>query len=71
MNAALSGADITAIPNPEQVVLFYETAHPGDNPSGGRDDVAPQCHQDGSNYAFVKGLARWVGPGEQVSFGGP
>jgi hypothetical protein len=69
MNAALSGVDIGTISNPEQVVLFYETAHPGSNPSGGRDDLAPARHRGEVNVAYLNGHAASVGPGAQVSFG--
>ena len=60
MNAALSGKVLEDIANPESVVLFYETAHPGSNPSGGPEDVVtPARHNGGSNYGFAKGTASW------------
>lgn len=56
MNAALSGASPDDVADPASTVLFYETAHPGENPSGGADDVVtPPRHVDGNNFAFVDG----------------
>ena len=38
----------------EGVVLFFETAHPGDNPAGGRTDVvSPPRHPDGNCYGLL------------------
>ncbi len=55
MNAALSGRSTVSVP--EDVVRIYETAHPGDNPHGGPDDVAvPPRHQGGNMYC-----SRWPG----------
>jgi hypothetical protein len=60
MNAALSGKVLEDIADPESTVLFYETARPGDNPSGGPDDVVtPARHNGGNNYGFAKGTASW------------
>ncbi len=51
MNAALSGARTSTFQ--DEVVTLYETAHPGDNPAGGPEDVAsPPRHRDGNIYAF-------------------
>jgi prepilin-type processing-associated H-X9-DG protein len=48
------------IPDPESTVIFYETAHPGDNPSGGPEDVVtPPRHNGGNNYGFADGGADW------------
>jgi hypothetical protein len=56
MNAALSGVSPDEVADPATTVLFYETAHPGENPSGGADDVVtPPRHVDGNNFAFVDG----------------
>ncbi len=55
MNAALSGRAVVSVP--EDWVSLYETAHPGDNPHGGPDDVAvPPRHQGGDVYCL-----RWPG----------
>ena len=69
MNAALSGADLNSLPDPKNVVLFYETAHPGDNPSGGPEDVAPPRHQGTRLYIFADFRNHPVRPGEAPSFG--
>jgi len=38
----------------EAVVLFFETAHPGDNPAGGRTDVVSlPRHPDGNCYGLL------------------
>jgi hypothetical protein len=56
MNAALSGLSPDDVADPEWTVLFYETANPGANPSGGADDLAdPARHVDGNNFALVDG----------------
>ncbi len=59
MNQALDGkaADEISL-DPSKLVLFYETAHPGDNPVGGASDVvSPPRHPDGNNYGYVTGYA--------------
>jgi len=40
MNRALGGLAWQDIVNGDDLVSVYETAHPGDNPSGGAEDVA-------------------------------
>jgi hypothetical protein len=40
MNRALGGLDPQDILNGDHLISVYETAHPGDNPSGGAEDVA-------------------------------
>lgn len=56
MNAALAGKLMGEVADPEMTVLFYETLHPGDCPSGGVDDIVdPARHVDGNNFAFVDG----------------
>ncbi len=40
MNRSLGGLDPRDILDPDHLVSVYETARPGDNPSGGEDDVA-------------------------------
>jgi len=60
MNWALSRKQASKIKNLSDVVLFYETAHPGDTPrSGASDVVSPPRHQGGNNYGFADGHARW------------
>ena len=56
MNADLSGQILEDITDPESTVLFYETQHPGDNPSGSPADVpTPPRHEGGNNYAYADG----------------
>jgi hypothetical protein len=66
MNRALARLRVTEIANPDELVSVYETAHPGDNPSGGPEDVAePPRHPrstypsprwyEGNMYGFVSG----------------
>jgi len=50
MNRALSGLRVTEIANPDDLVSVYETAHPGDNPSGGPGDVADPPRHPRSKY---------------------
>jgi prepilin-type processing-associated H-X9-DG protein len=65
MNAALSGVSPDEVADPTTTVLFYETAHPGENPSGGADDVVtPPRHVDGNNFAFVDGSVGAYGEDE-------
>ena len=60
MNAALSGKKLDDIDDPLQTVILYETAHPGDSPSGGIADVLrPARHNDGNHYTFVDGHVMW------------
>jgi len=61
MNSALSGVDISAIRDPESVILVYETARPGDNPTGGPGDVVTRHTKFAGDYfAFVDGHVHWV-----------
>ncbi|MGD0110260.1 MAG: hypothetical protein ABSD48_00145 [Armatimonadota bacterium] len=58
MNAAMSKMPVTKIKNPVATVVFYETAHPGDCPSGGaKDVVTPLRHPEGNSYGFADGHA--------------
>lgn len=60
MNEALSGLSLSDLDDPSSVVLFFETAEPGDNPVGGPDDVvSPGRHMGGNNYGFADGHASW------------
>jgi prepilin-type processing-associated H-X9-DG protein len=71
MNSALSGKSLDDLEDPGSVVLFYETAHPGANPSGGKDDVvSPPRHRRGNNFAYADGAVEWIAPDaeEQPSF---
>jgi hypothetical protein len=66
MNAALGGLSPEEVADPEWTVLFYETAHPGANPSGGADDVAdPARHFDGNNFAFVDDTVAAFAPDDE------
>lgn len=57
MNRALSGMKVDDINAAGSVILLYETAHPGENPSGGPEDVAsPSRHRRGNLYVFLDGL---------------
>jgi len=66
MNSALSGKSADDVQDPEATVLFYETSHPGPNPSGGSDDIAdPARHVDGNNFAFVEGSVSAFAPDDE------
>jgi len=68
-NGALSGKSLADMLDPAQVVVIYETAHPGDCPSGGEDDVAsPPRHLGGSNFGYADGHAQWHREGEPMVF---
>jgi prepilin-type processing-associated H-X9-DG protein len=60
MNARLSGVRVR---NPESypdLLVIYETAHPGNSPYGGPGDVvSPPRHLGGNNYGFADGHVRW------------
>jgi len=59
MNAELSGKKLSEVPQPEFTVLIFETAHPGDSPSGGPGQVAgPPRHSEGNCFAFADGHAK-------------
>ncbi len=63
MNSALGGKSVDDLEDPSSVVLLYETAHPGANPTGGKEDVAsPPRHSRGDNFAYADGAAEWVAP---------
>ncbi len=50
MNRALAGLSLARITNRDQLVVVYETANPGDSPSGGPEDVAsPPRHPKGKS----------------------
>ena len=70
MNRALAGIDPAHILNGDHLVSVYETQQPGDNPSGGPEDVAspPRHHYysseypdaywlyKGNNYGYASGM---------------
>lgn len=68
MNRSLAGIDPADILNADHLVSVYETQHPGDNPSGGPEDVAsPPRHYSseatggywlykGNNYGYACGM---------------
>jgi prepilin-type processing-associated H-X9-DG protein len=59
MNPQLGGKELASILNPKDVVLLYETAHPGASPHGDPSDVAsPPRHNGSNNYAFADGTVR-------------
>ena len=69
MNAALSGKTLDEIGDPSGIVLFFETASPGDNPAGGAADIVdPPRHLGGNNYGFIDGHVVWLeeAPGFEV-----
>ncbi len=56
MNRGLSAKRLDETGEQSRVVLLYETAHPGGNPSGGPEDVAsPPRHGRGNLYVFLDG----------------
>ena len=58
MNAALSGRSVEELENPAEIVVFLETASPGDSPVGGAEDVvSPPRHPTGNSYGFADGHA--------------
>jgi hypothetical protein len=61
MNEALDGESVAQLPPPPpRVVLFYETAHPGDNPVGSVSDViSPPRHARGNSYGYVRDYANY------------
>jgi len=60
MNAALSGKCYTDLLDPANTVVFFETAFPGQNPTGGVEDIAiPGRHFGGNCYALADGSAAW------------
>ncbi len=65
---ALKVAEHMFSQDPSKVVAVYETAHPGDCPSGGEEDVASERHLGGSNYGFADGHAKWHAADEPVIF---
>ncbi len=68
-NASLSGKSAAEIADPSQLVVIYETASPGDCPSGGPDDVAsPARHMGGNNFGYADGHAQWHREGEPLVF---
>jgi prepilin-type processing-associated H-X9-DG protein len=69
MNVALSGKKLEDLENPSGVVLIYETAHPGQSPSGDSKDVVQTGrHNNGSHFAFADGHVRWYKEGEVPNF---
>ncbi len=69
MNVGLTTKPASAIEDPARMVAIYETAHPGDCPRGGKDDlILPGRHMGGNNFGFVDGHAKWM-PSEQILFG--
>jgi len=69
LNRAVIGKRVTDVEDPAGLVVFYETAHPGENPVGGPEDiVSPARHLGGNNFGYADGHAMWVGEGREVSF---
>jgi prepilin-type processing-associated H-X9-DG protein len=58
LNSALSGLAMKDIKHPAEVVMIFETNHPGNNPSGGPESVQSR-HNNGryAAYGFVDGHA--------------
>jgi hypothetical protein len=57
MNSNISGKNAGDLSR--RTVIFYETSHPGDCPSGTGTDVAdPPRHPGGNFYAFVGGAVK-------------
>ncbi len=60
LNKAVIGKSLVDVQDPAGLVVFFETAHPGDNPVGGPDDVvSPPRHEGGNHYAFADARAAW------------
>jgi hypothetical protein len=61
MNTLVAGKPYAQIEDPNRTVLFYETAHPGQNPTGRSDDVVtPVRHVPGNAYTYCNGVGgRW------------
>jgi len=69
LNKAVIGKTMADVEDASRLVVFYETAHPGENPVGGPEDiVSPARHDGGSNFGYADGHAMWVSEGMQVSF---
>jgi prepilin-type processing-associated H-X9-DG protein len=69
MNEALIGKRLLEVEDPAKLVVFYETANPGENPVGGPEDVvSPGRHLNGNNFGYADGHAQWVPEGREVSF---
>ncbi len=59
MNAVLSGRHASELEYPWDVVVFYETEDPGENPVGDFDDVIViRRHGNDISYAYADGTAR-------------
>lgn len=69
LNKAVIGKRLTDVEDPAGLVVFYETAHPGENPVGGPEDVvSPGRHLGGNSFGYADGHAMWVREGREVSF---
>lgn len=69
MNEAVSGRSQEEIRDHSHVVVVYETAHPGENPVGGAEDVVrPARHPGGNWYGLADGhvAVREEGPSFEV-----
>lgn len=59
-NADLSGANLDEIDNPSEIVLIFDSRLGTRNAAGGPEALAdPPRHNDGNNYGFVDGHAKW------------
>jgi prepilin-type processing-associated H-X9-DG protein len=68
LNRAVIGKRLTDVEDPSALVVFYETANPGENPVGGPEDVAsPARHLGGNSFGYADGHARWVPEAVQES----
>ncbi len=68
LNKAVIGKRLVDVEDPAGLVVFYETANPGENPVGGPEDVAPPRHMGGNDFAFADGHVEWVHAGRVPSF---
>jgi len=69
LNKAVIGKRLQDVSDPAALVVFYETANPGENPVGGPEDVVSvPRHMGGNDFAFADGHAEWVHASQVRSF---
>jgi prepilin-type processing-associated H-X9-DG protein len=69
LNRAVIGKTLQDVEDASELVVFYETASPGQNPAGAPGDiVSPARHLGGNNFGYADGHAMWAHEGQEVSF---